>query len=138
MMSDCVFCRIVSGELPSVRMYEDECCVAFLDVNPRSEGHTLVVPRKHVKVLDELGDEGLCGLFVAVGRVVKLLEKLEPAGYNVMSNNGEVAGQVVPHVHVHVIPRYEGAQRGVGMESVFPVDEAAKERLEEIGRLLKR
>lgn len=118
MESDCIFCKIVRSEVPSVKVYEDEAHLAFLDVNPESEGHTLVIPKRHVAGFDGLGEEEVASLFVRVRRVVDLLRgRLQPDGYNIVCNNGEVAGQIVHHVHIHVIPRYYN-QRGESLEEV--------------------
>ncbi|MFT3875111.1 MAG: HIT domain-containing protein [Propioniciclava sp.] len=105
-MSDCIFCRIVAGEIPSKRVYADDAAVAFLDLAPFKAGHTLVVPRTHVS--DALADAGVLASIapavVATGRL--LTEKLGASGMNVLSNVGADAGQSVFHLHVHLVPRY--------------------------------
>ena len=105
-MSDCLFCRIIAGELPARTIYEDDTAVAFLDIRPWSTGHALVVPRRHVASL--LEDAGiLAEVAPQVGRVTHLLvERLAADGANVLVNAGAVSGQEVMHMHVHVIPRY--------------------------------
>ena len=105
-MSDCIFCRIVAGEIPSRQVYADDVCVAFLDVGPLKEGHTLIVPRVHVP--DALADPGvLASLAPAIGTVGRLLiDRLDATGLNVISNVGADAGQSVFHLHVHLVPRY--------------------------------
>ena len=105
-MSDCLFCRIIAGELPARTIYEDETAVAFLDIRPWSTGHALVVPRRHVASL--LEDAGiLAEVAPQVGTVTHLLvERLAADGANVLVNAGAVSGQEVMHMHVHVIPRY--------------------------------
>lgn len=105
-MSDCLFCRIVAGEIPSARLYEDDDAVAFLDIAPFKRGHTLVVSKRHVR--DALTDaDVLASLAPAVTAVGALLtERLGADGLNIVSNVGEVAGQSVFHLHVHLIPRY--------------------------------
>ncbi|RMF85744.1 MAG: HIT family protein [Planctomycetota bacterium] len=103
-----IFTRIIRGEIPCHRVYEDDAVLAFLDINPLAAGHTLVVPKRQVEYLHELTpDEG-----AAVGRaLVMLAERVMRAsgasGYNILQNNGRVAGQEVPHVHFHIIPRIE-------------------------------
>ncbi len=135
---ECVFCKIVEKEIPSAIIYEDSGVLAFLDINPRFKGHALIVPKVHVTTLDELGDEAIAHLFVVVKHVAdSLKKKLGAKGYNIISNNGKVAGQVVPHLHVHVVPRYEDEKQGVGFEAAFPVDENAKKKLEEIAGKVK-
>ncbi len=102
----CIFCKIVSVDVPAQVVYEDESVLAFLDVAPLAEGHLLVVPRDHHSRLSEAPPE-VCGrigtLLPPLGRA--LLRVTGADGYNVLVNEGQVAGQVVPHVHVHLIPR---------------------------------
>jgi histidine triad (HIT) family protein len=104
---DCLFCRIVSGELPSTRIDEDERTVAFMDINPATRGHVLVVPREHSTDLTEIADEDLDAV-VRMGRKVacRQLERLDADGINLLNSCGNVAWQTVFHFHLHVIPRY--------------------------------
>ena len=105
-MSDCLFCRIIEGESPSKFVYEDETAVAFLDINPWQQGHTLVVPRRHVA--DALEDPtALAEITPAIGAVGNLLKKkLGASACNILSNAGADSGQEIFHLHVHVLPRY--------------------------------
>ena len=105
-MSDCLFCRIIEGEIPSKFVYEDETAVAFLDINPWQQGHALVIPRRHVK--DVLEDPAaLAEIAPAIGTVGDLLkERLGATACNILSNAGADSGQEVFHLHVHVLPRY--------------------------------
>lgn len=102
----CIFCRIVAGEIPSRRVFEDDAAVAFLDMDPFKTGHTLVVPRTHVT--DALADAdvlaSMAPAITATGRL--LVERLGASGLNILSNIGEDAGQSVFHLHVHLVPRY--------------------------------
>ena len=103
---DCIFCRIVAGDLPSRQVYADDHAVAFLDINAWHRGHTLVIPRRHVVDL-VAGDPSLPEIAPAVDVVARLLKhKLAPDGINILSSAGVAAGQTVFHAHVHVIPRY--------------------------------
>lgn len=104
---DCLFCSIIAGDIPSRRVAEDQAGVAFLDVSPFQDGHTLVVPRRHVP--DICGNDGeLARIAPLITRVSSLLiDRLGAQGMNVVSNIGEVSGQSVFHLHVHLIPRYE-------------------------------
>jgi histidine triad (HIT) family protein len=105
--ADCVFCKIAAGALPSCRVYEDADTLAFLDIGPVAKGHTLVVPRLHCDPLTEAPDGTLQKLIVVVKQVVRAqLAGLGADGVNVTQANGRVAGQIVPHVHFHVIPRF--------------------------------
>lgn len=107
MADDCVFCKIIDGEIPSHNVYEDENVVAFLDVNPVSKGHTLVVPKKHVdNILDAGGMDYVWDALVNVSNAVE--EAFDPEGINIAQNNGEAAGQEVFHLHFHVTPIYTG------------------------------
>ena len=103
---ECIFCRIVAGELPSWQVYADEHAVAFLDINAWHRGHTLVIPRRHVVNL-VAGEPSLPEIAPAIDAVARLLDaRLAPDGMNILSSAGRVAGQTVFHAHVHVIPRY--------------------------------
>ena len=102
---DCVFCRIVSGRAPSRKVYEDEGYVAFLDIQPFSRGHTLVCPKRHGETIWDMDEEEITGLFRVAFRVSKaVVGAVSADGFRFVQNNGEAANQVVPHVHVHVIP----------------------------------
>jgi histidine triad (HIT) family protein len=109
MSEDCIFCQIVDGEIPGRIVYEDDDAVAFLDANPMAPGHTLVVPRTHHETLGDLpADEGEA-VFAALHRLAPVVEAAVDADASTVAfNNGEAAGQEVPHVHGHVIPRFEG------------------------------
>lgn len=107
----CIFCKIVAGELPSYKIYEDDKTLAFLDIKPVSFGHTLVITKKHYANLEEINEEDLTALALAIKKVGALIkEKLEVPGYNVNENNDPVAGQDIPHIHFHIIPRREADQ----------------------------
>lgn len=105
----CIFCKIINGEIPCHKVYEDDIVFAFLDIKPLNPGHTLVVPKKHYENLEEISEEELTALILAIKKIGRMIkEKLGVAGYNVSENNGQVAGQEVPHLHFHIIPRHEG------------------------------
>ena len=125
----CIFCKIVSGEIPAKVVYEDEHVLAFLDINPRNKGHTLVIPKKHYERFDEMPDDELCNFIKGVKKTVEVLKKLGFDGYNIVNNNGRVAGQEVDHVHFHIIPRYEGDGEVVKFGEVkkADLDEVLKE-----------
>ena len=108
-MSDCIFCKIVAGELSSHKVYEDDETLAFLDIHPVQPGHTLVVPKRHAKNIFEISPENWASVAETVRRVAIALERGTGAhGVNIMMNNREYAGQVVEHAHVHLIPRFKG------------------------------
>ena len=105
--SNCIFCKIVAGQVPSHKVYEDEFNIAFLDIAPFEKGHVLVVPKHHAAYFTDLPSERIPALGMAVQRVAAmLLERLPCDGFNLVQNNGACANQVVPHVHFHVIPRW--------------------------------
>lgn len=104
----CIFCKIINGEIPSFKIYEDENTLAFLDINPVNPGHTLVVPKKHYSNIEAADEETICQIIKTVKRIgLSLKKNLPAAGYNVLINNDSVAGQVVPHLHFHIVPRLE-------------------------------
>lgn len=104
---NCIFCNIVKREIPSDIIYEDNFTMAFLDIGPSSPGHLLIVPKLHYKNLDDIDDIMLSYIFRVVKKLGTALERaLAVEGYNVMINNGKVAGQVIDHFHCHLIPRY--------------------------------
>jgi len=108
--NDCVFCRIARNEEHASFVYEDESVIAFLDARPVSEGHTLVVSRRHYENIFAVPDEELAHLFKVVKKVALAVSKSEKAdGISVIQNNGSAAHQVIFHFHVHVIPRHERA-----------------------------
>lgn len=109
MSDDCVFCKIVSGEIPAYKVYEDENILAFLDTNPVSRGHTLVIPKKHVENIHEASEMNfMWGGIKKVADGVK--EAFDPEGINIAQNNGEKAGQEVFHLHFHITPIYTGEE----------------------------
>ncbi len=107
--SDCIFCKIVAGEIPCAKLYEDDSALAFLDIGPVAEGHALLIPKTHYVTLDEMPADAAADLLrslPAVGGAVA--EALGCEGFNVLQNNGAVAQQLVGHVHFHIIPRSVG------------------------------
>lgn len=106
---NCIFCKIIAGEIPGAKVYETDEVLAFLDINPVHPGHTLVVPKKHYANIEETPAEVLCQVISAVKKVgLALKTGLNYPGYNVTENNDPVAGQQIAHLHFHVIPRLEG------------------------------
>jgi histidine triad (HIT) family protein len=105
--AQCVFCKIVAVELPAAVVYEDDAVLAFLDINPLADCHVLIVPREHYTELSDLPSDVCSRLFSCVPKLARaVVDVTNAAGYNVLVNNGRLAGQVVPHVHVHIIPRH--------------------------------
>ena len=109
MTEDCIFCKIIDGEIPSHKVYEDENMIAILDANPVSKGHTLVIPKNHVETIHEA--EGMEYLHEGLVKVSNAIEDaFDPEGINIAQNNGEAAGQEVFHLHFHVTPIYDGTE----------------------------
>lgn len=106
-MSDCIFCKIIAGEIPSSKVYEDDQVLAFLDITQVTKGHTLVVPKQHFRNMLEMDSESSSQLFARIPKIARHLQQtLGAAGVNIFNNNEEVAGQTVFHTHVHLLPRF--------------------------------
>jgi histidine triad (HIT) family protein len=106
-MSDCIFCKIVNGEIPSAKVFENEHVFAFLDISQVTKGHTIVIPKIHKKDVFELTPEIAQNLFASVPAIANAIKKeFNPIGLNLLNNNGELAGQSVFHFHMHILPRY--------------------------------
>ena len=105
---DCIFCKIIRNEIPSAKIYEDEHSLAFLDANPNNHGHTLVIPKTHAKNILDISEDSLSLMMPAVKKVSKaVFEGMDAAGLNITMNNEGPAGQVIFHLHIHIIPRFE-------------------------------
>ena len=104
---DCIFCAIVNGAIPSSKVFESDTIYAFLDLNPVHKGHTLIIPKKHFRDVTELDTALGSDIFDAMQRVAKaVMEATGARGFNVLQNNGRIAGQMVDHLHWHIIPRF--------------------------------
>lgn len=130
-MSDCIFCKIAGGEIPSATIYEDEDFRVILDLGPATKGHALIIPKKHYGNLCELPDE-LAGKAMVLAKkvITRMTDILECDGYNVVQNNGKAAGQTVFHFHMHLIPRNEGDHAGITWTPGTLKDEDKQEILE--------
>ena len=112
---NCIFCKIANGEIPAATLYEDDDFRVILDLGPASKGHALILPKEHYANLYELPDELAAKVIVLAKKMItKLTDVLGCDGYNLVQNNGSAAGQTVFHFHLHMIPRYEGDQVGLG------------------------
>ena len=129
----CIFCSIVNKEIPSSCIYEDDQVMAFLDLSQVTKGHTLVVPKKHYDNLLECDDETLAHLIQVVKMLaVRISERLNAKGVNVLNNTHEAAGQTVNHLHFHIIPRYSENDA-----VVIQFNESEKQDLDELVKILK-
>ena len=128
---DCIFCKIIAGDIPATKILEDDACLAFMDIGPLAEGHVLVIPREHAETLDKMTP-------AAAGAMLKNLPALTAAvqaatgceGVNILQNNGPVAHQVVMHVHFHIIPR----NRGDKFQFNWPTGEYPRGRLAQLAQ----
>lgn len=106
-MSDCIFCKIIAGEIPSSKVYEDDKVLAFLDISQTTKGHTLVIPKEHVRNVLEMSDQTAANVFARLPKLARAVKAATGAkGLNILNNNEEMAGQSVFHAHIHIIPRY--------------------------------
>ena len=129
--SECIFCKIVAGEIPCAKVFESEFCLAFLDISPVSAGHALVLPKGHYPTLMDIPAEFGGELFQALSRVGKaVMEATGADGLNLMQNNYEAAGQLVHHAHYHLIPRF--LDDGLSLWPQSPYEDP-----DEMGRLAK-
>jgi histidine triad (HIT) family protein len=107
--SECVFCKIIAGQIPATKLYEDENVLAFLDIGPISDGHTLVIAKEHCEKIHQCRPESLAKVWQVMPKIAGAVSAaLECPGYNILCNNGRAAGQVVEHLHFHIIPRRSG------------------------------
>ncbi len=106
---NCVFCKIAAGEIPSLRVLDTPSAMAFLDIGPLAEGHLLLIPRNHYRTIDQMPPDELTEVTSCLPSLARAVVKVTGAtGYNILQNNGRISGQVVEHVHFHIIPRKEG------------------------------
>ena len=125
-MEECVFCKIIKKELPAYVVYEDENAIAFLDIAPLSEGHTLVVPKKHYSRLTDMPIKDARAFLESVYKVAKIIEEKISKDYNIIVNQGRTAGQVINHLHVHIVPRYGNEQIFIWKSHQLNDDEAKR------------
>ncbi|MCU0913578.1 MAG: HIT family protein [Planctomycetes bacterium] len=134
-MDGCVFCKMVEGQIPVTKLYEDEAVLAFLDIGPISDGHALVVPKRHCAMVHECQPEVLADVAARLGKIAEaVMTALDADGYNVLSNNGAAAGQVVDHLHFHIIPRRVGDR----VFTQWPSYQYQKGKMEEIAARIRR
>jgi histidine triad (HIT) family protein len=136
-MADTIFTKIINGEIPCHRVYEDAQVLAFLDINPLSKGHTLVIPKQPAERLDQLSDDSAAAIGRVLPRICRAVMKATGAtAYNVLENNGSAAHQVVMHVHFHIIPKYaDGSGLGIGWPAGQIDHQQAAQLAEEIARI---
>ena len=130
---NCIFCKLANGDIPTATVYEDEDFRVILDANPAAKGHALILPKEHYANLYEIDDE-LAGksMILAKKMITKLTKALGCDGFNIVQNNGEVAGQTVFHFHMHLIPRYKGDEVGLTWKAGELSDEVRDEILKKV------
>ena len=133
-MENCIFCKIVKGEIHSYKIYENNKAIAFLDLNPLAKGHALVIPKKHYKNIFEVDTESLQGIALAIKEVANLQsKKLGLDGLNIFQANKAIAGQTIFHLHFHLVPRYEGDSI-----NAWPTSDYAGKNPKEVFKLLTK
>jgi histidine triad (HIT) family protein len=132
---DCIFCKIISNEIPSVKVYEDDRVLAFMDINPLNDGHLLVIPKNHATDVLQISEADFLAVMSATHKLAAAVQKaLRPAGMNLLQLNGKAANQVVPHLHVHIVPRWSGDGLTLSRWEPQPGD---MQRVEEIGEQIR-
>ena len=132
-MSSCIFCKIINKELPASLVFEDEHCIAFLDINPIAEGHVLVIPKQHYERFSEIKNETSGHLFKIGQKILKAIEEsdIKCEGANLFLSDGTVAGQEVMHSHLHILPRSKNDGQRVGFSHSDSM-QLSRKRLDEI------
>jgi len=131
---DCLFCKMVAGQIPVTKLYEDEIVLAFLDIGPISDGHALVIPKQHFEKLHDCPAELLGQVFSRLGEIAgAVAAAMDSDGYNLLCNNGRAAGQLIEHLHFHIIPRNTGDR----LFSRWPSYEYEEGKIEEIAGTIR-
>ncbi len=105
---DCIFCKIIAGEIPCFKLYEDEATLAFMDINPANEGHALVIPKEHAADVHAVSAEAIAATVITAKKIAAAVERtVKPQGLNLLQCNGPAAAQSVLHFHMHVLPRFD-------------------------------
>jgi histidine triad (HIT) family protein len=136
---DCIFCKIVDGEIPCTKVFEDDRVLAFMDINPLNEGHLLVIPKSHAATIFEIHEKDFAAVTAVTHKIAGAVQKaLNPEGINVLQLNGKAANQVVPHLHVHIVPRWSGDGLTISQWEIVPGDmEKISNVAEKIARALQ-
>ena len=139
MDKNCIFCKIIAGEIPSYTVYEDDVVKAFLDISQVTPGHTLVVPKKHVKDIFAYDDELAAQVFARIPKIAKAIKNSNPKikGMNICNNNGEIAYQSVFHSHIHLLPRYS-KDDGFSMTFTDNTNKYNSEQLKDIQKSIQK
>jgi len=132
---DCIFCKMAAGQIPVTKIYEDDAVLSFMDIGPLSDGHTLVIPKQHFEKLHECPPEVLSRVASCLGKIAKAVSTaMNSDGYNLLCNNGRSAGQLVDHLHFHIIPR----NTGDGVFNRWPAYEYEKGKIELLAEQIRK
>lgn len=132
---DCIFCKIVAGEIPAVKVLDEEKVFAFMDINPSTKGHMLAIPKNHAENIIEIPENDLTALIKAVKRCAKAAkEALNAEGITILQLNGKASDQIIPHLHVHIIPRWKNDGLPISTWEMKPGD---TEEINDIARKIK-
>ena len=139
MSRDCVFCKIIAGEIQAHKIYEDEKTLAFLDIHPSALGHTLIIPKSHVSRVEDLSQEDADSLFSTLHKLVKTIqESVQAPASTIGINNGRESGQEIPHVHIHIIPRFPGDRGGIIQGIARPIRRVDPSKLSEVAEKIRK
>lgn len=138
-MDDCIFCKIIEGDIPSRKVYEDEDVIAILDMSQVTKGHTLVISKEHVRNILDYSDELAARVFSKVPKIARAVKAFDPdcKGLNVLMNNEEIASQSVFHGHIHLLPRYDETD-GFGLKWETHTDDYSEDDLDQIMQAIKK
>ena len=132
---DCIFCKIIDGEIPAIKVLDEELVIAFMDINPSNHGHMLVVPKKHAENIFEISESDLAATIKAVKRCANAVkEALNAEGVTILQLNGKASDQIIPHFHIHIIPRWENDGLPV---STWEMKTGDMEEINDIARMVK-
>lgn len=132
--NDCIFCKIVRKEAPATILYEDDKALVFLDIRPLNEGHTLIIPKQHYETVYDIPEDLICYIYTLVKRFAFVVKNATKAdGITIIQQNGRAAGQEILHLHVHVVPRYEGQK----LPHFREIPNASRDRLEQTAERIK-
>ena len=132
---NCIFCKIINGDVPGSIVYRDKICTAFMDIHPINPGHILVVPNEHIESMDQLSEMTGSKMFTVARNMYKALKAsgVQMDGANIFLSNGEAAGQEVPHCHIHIVPRFIGDGQRIGFKHSNNV---SREHLNQIAQIV--
>ncbi|OJF95764.1 HIT family protein [Alkalibacterium sp. 20] len=138
-MSECIFCKIIEGDIPSRKVYEDDDVIAILDMSQVTKGHTLVISKEHVRNILDYSDDLAAKVFSKIPKIARAVKSFDPTckGLNVLMNNEEIASQSVFHGHIHLLPRYDKGD-GFGLKWETHADDYSEEQLDEIMAAIKK